>query len=229
MPFHRSRLTRTEELNYLTTAEELRLRGVAIEVPEEWQLSANFLNVLIGPDSTIYELGRGKTLYALRVRLVSQTPNLVLGRFDITPSWDSGVLCELDDNYRFAPGVDFDATQILNSRFYEGLRFRYNGDRVEGWLLGTGLNAVPAEYGLGFTAPVELQLFGPAEVPPCRTEVSMRVVRSAKSAKARPQNRNELIRVEPVRVAAGKSDSEAVSGLENHSEAAEADPGTSSE
>jgi hypothetical protein len=226
MPVYKTRLTRSEELVFAATAEELRLLGVAIEIPEEWQRRTNFVDVSIGADSTIYELGRGKTLYALRVRLVSAIPNLVLGQFDIAPSWDCGVLCELDDNYRFAPGVDFDAKQVLNSRFYEGLRFRYNGDRVEGWLLGMGLSAVPAEYRLGFTAPVELLLFGPAEVLPCRTEVSMQVLRSAKSNKTSSQNRNASILVEPTPVAAGNNDSAGGSGLEDHSEAAEADPGT---
>src|SRR5580765_40195 len=78
MPFHRTRLTRSQELEFLAAAEDLRSLGVAIDIPEEWRRQANFVDVSISPASTIYELGRGKTLYALRVRLVSTSPNCSL-------------------------------------------------------------------------------------------------------------------------------------------------------
>lgn len=195
MPLHRTRLTRSEELDFIATAEKLRSLGVAIEIPEEWRRRAKFVDVLISPASTIYELGHGKTLYALHVRIVSTAPNLVLSQFDLEPFWDSGVLCELGDNYCFGPGLEFNAKHVLNSRFDRGLRFRYSGDTVEGWLLGIGLNAVPAEYGSGFSAPTQLLLFGPAEAPICRIEVPMAVLRSPKSTEGRPQNRNRSILV----------------------------------
>ena len=221
MPFYRTRLTRHEELDFMATAEELRSLGVAIEIPEEWRRHAKFVDVSISPASTIYELGRGKTLYALHVRLVSASPKLVLGQFDIAPFWDSGVLCELDENYCFGSGLDFNPKEVLNSRFDRGLRFRYNGDIVEGWLLGTGLNPVPAEYGFGFPAPIQLLLLGPAEVPPCRTEASMLVLRSARSSKGRSQNRNRSI----IDARVAKTVDTGVEGVSGP-ETGEADPGT---
>jgi hypothetical protein len=218
MPFHRTRLTRSEQLDFAVTAEELRTLGVAIDIPEEWRRQARFVDVSISPASTIYELGRGKIVYALHVRLVSTSPNLVLSQFDIAPPWDSGVLCELDDDYRFARGLEFDAKLVLNSRFERGLRFRYRGDWVEGWLLGTGLNAVPAEYGNGFSAPIELLLFGPAEAPPFRTDVSMLVLRSAKFGQGRAEQRRSSIFGEREAVATANTELEEVAGLQDHSE-----------
>jgi len=227
MPFHRTRLTRTEELDYLATAEELRSLGVAIEIPEEWRRVANFLDVSISPASTVYVLGSGTSLYALYVRLVSTRPNLILGSFDIATPWDSGVLCGLDDNYRFAPGLDINPKQVLNYRFDRGLRFRYVGDRVEGWILGTGLKPVPAEYGLGFPAPVELVLIGPAGLL-CRTQIPMLVLRSPKSSKARLRKPSVSTFVESVSVAACDTSAEASSSFKHNSEAAEPDPRTRS-
>jgi len=225
MPFHRNRLTRSELLDFAAAAVELRSLGVAIDVPEEWRRSANFVDVSISPASTIYELGRGKTLYAVRVRLVSTSPNLVLNQFDIAPFWDSGVLCELDENYRFAPGVEFDAKQVLNSRFDQGLRFRFNGDRVEGWLLGMGLNAVPAEYGAGFSAPIELLLFGPAEAPPCRTDVSINVQRSRKPTERRLMERNRSTLTDKMQITFSAAAEEGSSRLQDNLEGAGAEPG----
>jgi hypothetical protein len=224
MPFHRTRLTRRQELEFLAAAEDLRSLGVPIDIPEEWRRQANFVDVSISPASTIYELGRGKTLYALRVRLVSTSPNLLLNQFDIAPFWDSGVLCELDDDYRFARGLDFDAKQVLNSRFDQGLRFRFNGDRVEGWLLGMGLNAVPAEYGAGFSAPIELLLFGPAEAPPCRTDVSIIVQRSRKPAERRLVERNRSTLTDKMQITFSAAAEEGSSGLQDNLEGAGAEP-----
>ena len=55
------------------------------------------------------------------------------------------------------PRLDFDFREVLNHRIENLFRLR-RGDLREGWLLAMGYKPVPAEYGLGRPAPVEVRL-----------------------------------------------------------------------
>jgi hypothetical protein len=158
VPVNRSHLTRTEQDKHFAIAQRLHADGVAIEIPEEWQSQSQYLDTSISPDSTIYVLRTGMTLYSVYARLQAQCSNLALDDFDILPTWDPGVFpCgTMKETYRFTRSLEYDPEDVLNHRIERSLRFRRAGDRVEGWLLGIGIRPVPEEYGPRKPAPFKL-------------------------------------------------------------------------
>jgi hypothetical protein len=158
VPVIRSRLTRTEQDKHFVTAQRLHEQGVAIEIPEEWQNQSRYLDISISPDSTIYVLRRGVTLYAVYGRLQSRCSNVAIDAFDILPSWDPDVIpySTMKETYRFTRSLEYDFEDVLNHRIEQSLRFPRIGDSSEGWLLGIGIRPVPPEYGPRKPAPFQL-------------------------------------------------------------------------
>jgi hypothetical protein len=158
MPFRKFRLTRAEQDEHFDIARALRAQGVAIEILEEWEKQSKRLEISIRPDSAIYELRPGLTLYAIYVQLKSWRSKLAIEQFDILPAWDDDVIphSTMEGNYRFTRALEFDRNEVLNHRFEELLCFPHIGDRIAGWLLGIGWRPLPAEYGPGHPAPFEL-------------------------------------------------------------------------
>ena len=159
MPIYKSRLTRTEQEDYLVLAQQLLAQGVELEIPDEWEMWSRKLDISIHPvHSSIYEVRRGITIYAVYVRLVSRDSNLTIEEFEIAPPWDHGVIAcyAARDRYRFATSLDFEYEEVLNHRIEDLLRFHRRGDRAEGWILGSGMRPVPPDYGPGKPAPFRL-------------------------------------------------------------------------
>jgi hypothetical protein len=158
MPLRRYRLTQAEQDQQFELAQVLREQGVAIDIPEEWEKQSRCFEISIRPDSTIYELRPGVILYAIYVQLISRRNRLAVEDFDISPAWDDDVIphSTTGEIYRFTRALEFDRNEVLNHRLEALLRFPHIGDRIEGWVLGTGIRPVPAEYGPGHPAPFEL-------------------------------------------------------------------------
>jgi hypothetical protein len=180
MSRYKNRLTRDQQADYFAAVWELQAQGVAIELPEEGKKQAEGVDVNIGMGSQVYVL-HDRILYALNVQLVSRINNSSFDGFDIIADWDDGVDCDLNEPpYRFA-GLEFGAEEVLNQRFWEVLRLRREGDRIEGWLLGMGRFPVPKQFGPGKPAPITLRLF-PLNHTPFDTGVMLGVDRSVKVA-----------------------------------------------
>jgi len=161
MPTKKNRLTQTERDEYLAAAQQLQSQGLITELPTEWKELGESFVIQVGKLSTIYVLAPGQILYAVYARLVSRTNNFALTHFDIVPYWDEGISCSYDETtYSFARGrLEFEYDSVLNHRFEKLFRLGHEGERVEGWFLGTGLHPVPKEYGPGKPAPLTLRFF----------------------------------------------------------------------
>ena len=53
MPVRRNHITCSEQEEYLQAAQELRVDGVAIDIPEEWEKRSRCFDISIAPVSTI--------------------------------------------------------------------------------------------------------------------------------------------------------------------------------
>jgi hypothetical protein len=161
MPIRKLHLTRAEQDEYFQNAQKLFSQGVVIELPERRHSKSTCFEFQISPDSRLYVLAGGVPLYAVYVRIKSWRTNLRIEEFEIAPAWqDDIVSCVSEKNsYRFRGGLDFERKQVLNERIESSLGFRQRGQRVEGWLLATGLRPVPPEYGPRRRAPFELHFF----------------------------------------------------------------------
>ena len=66
MPFLKRRLTRSEQLDHLARAKQMRAAGVDVQIRDEWWEAARPLNVTITPfHSHVYDLQRGGAAYAV--------------------------------------------------------------------------------------------------------------------------------------------------------------------
>jgi hypothetical protein len=162
MPTYKPELTSREQGKYLSIARELQAAGTKVDIPDEWQENARFLRVTFAgaPESLITQLSPMIVLYAFRVRILAEH-SVTLQEFEVVTRWDPDVYSCYPQGrvpYRFAPGLDFDAKEVLNDRIERDLRFR-RGDILEGWLLAMGNKPVPEEYGPGRPAPVEVRFF----------------------------------------------------------------------
>jgi hypothetical protein len=54
MPTYKPRLTRSEQLKYLTVAQELSAGGIELDIPEEWLGNARPLRIMIGGPPASY-------------------------------------------------------------------------------------------------------------------------------------------------------------------------------
>jgi len=158
MPTYKPRLNRWEQAKYLHVAEELSSGRVPIEIPDEWRYQAPALRVEIAgpPASFIYQLHEHLVVYVFRVRLFAESGSFILQDVQITPPWDRDVVyCGLEPgtNYRFAPGLEFEWDEVLNHQIENNLRLS-RGHMLEGWLLATGNNPVPENYGPFMPAPL---------------------------------------------------------------------------
>jgi hypothetical protein len=182
MPTYKPKLTHREQARYLEVAQDLAAAGERIDIPPEWIEEACCLRLTIAPSpgSMIYQLSPSTVLYVFRLRLFAER-TVAVQDFEVAATWDPDIFpCYSNDRqlYRFAPGLDFDSTEVLNHRIDEVLRFR-RGDVREGWLLAMGNRPVPEGYGPGMPAPVQVRLSAPC----CRMldRVDLFVERSAKA------------------------------------------------
>jgi hypothetical protein len=150
MPIHKPRNGREQEAVYLDRLRQLQAEGIDVEIPEEWSQRNRALDIIIAPPtaSSICEPRTGSLIYIVLVRLVSRS-GLLLGDCDINTSWDHQIV--LESFHDQGPvcrlgSAEFCRREVLNHRIENGLRLS-RGEMVEGYILGTGLQRVPTEYG----------------------------------------------------------------------------------
>jgi hypothetical protein len=159
MPIRKNHLTRNEQAEYLAAAEQLQAQGLVAELPKDWQRQVQGVQIDISASSMIYVMAAGQILYASYVRITTEINNLVLADFEMVAPWDPNI-SPADEPYIFGPHrLNFDLEEVLNHRLLNIIRLKREGDRIEGWLLGTGMAPVPSIYKIGSPAPLTLQLF----------------------------------------------------------------------
>jgi hypothetical protein len=181
VPIRKNHLTRSERAKYLIATKQLKDQGVIQELPTDWQELAEGVNVLVGRTSSIYVIAAGQILYAVHVCLICQIDRFALTDFDIVADWDNDIYCSYDETeYKFARGsLEFDCKTVLNHRFHKALELGQQGNRLDGWLLGTGLRPVPTRYGPGHPAPLTLTFFDRSQRA-CDTHMQIGVDRTAR-------------------------------------------------
>jgi hypothetical protein len=159
MPIRKARLSTNEMAKYLACAYELRDAKLIPEIPAEWRGNCSPLEIQVAPppDSVVCILANGRVHYAILVRLLSRSA-LTLQDCQITTHWDDQiVLAHFDGQEQVIDfgGHLYQLSDILNRRFEGGLRVG-RSQVVEGWILGSGLRPIPADYRDFLLAPGEL-------------------------------------------------------------------------
>jgi hypothetical protein len=157
MPIRRRTLTQAEQNEYLVRAEQLGASGVEIEISERWRERTHPLDILVAPPpmSTVCEFRTGVIGYAPFVRLLARSA-VTLTDSDISTVFDDQiVLGSFHDEPICRLGTaEYSPSEVLNLRIERGLRLS-RGQMVEGYILATGLQRVPIEYG-EFPLPFEI-------------------------------------------------------------------------
>ncbi len=149
MPIRRRTLTQAERNEYLVRAEQLRASGVEIEISELWREPNHPLDILVAPPptSTVCEFRNGAIGYAPFVRLLARSA-VTLWDCDISTVFDDQIVLASfhDDPICRLGTAEYLPSEVLNLRIESGLRLS-RGQMVEGYILATGLQRVPIEYG----------------------------------------------------------------------------------
>jgi len=162
MPIRKHRLSRQEEAAHLAVLQQLQGEGHDVEIPGEWLENAAAVDIEVGApwENMVFELRSGGTgYYAVRLRLVARRAGVILPDYDITSDWDDQILLlNIEEGNPLCKlgSLEFERSEILNSRIEKHLRFPHRGDIVEGWLLALGLRPIPQQYREGTRVPFQL-------------------------------------------------------------------------
>jgi hypothetical protein len=162
MPIYKPRLSRAEEAMQLDYLQQLQAEGHDVEIPEEWRKNADAVDIEVGApwENMVFELSSGGIgYYAVWSRLVARRPGVILPDYDITSAFDDQILLlNVDERNPVCKlgGFEFERREILNSRIENQLRFPHRGGTVEGWLLASGVSAIPQEYREGSRVGLQL-------------------------------------------------------------------------
>ncbi len=164
------RLARSEQLDHLARAKQMRAAGVDVQIRDEWWEAARPLNVTIIPfHSHVYDLRRGGAAYAVWVRLVARWRTTVTSCQLLTER-DHGIeLVEFDDDRpscSLEPQV-FPLHRVLNPRLMSPLNFHGRDHMVEGVILFAGPQLSP-ELLHGMALRCTLTFFDPNENEICK-------------------------------------------------------------
>jgi hypothetical protein len=164
MPLVKRSLTKSEMAAHLARAENMAATGVNIQIREEWRENChgrdNTLEISVGGGlaTFVFDLAPGGAGYFVSVRLVGQAVGTLLD-CRLTTSWDDQIVLASfnnDDDYmcRFGP-LQYPKGQVLNQRIQNALRFQ-GGQMIEGVILASGVNPIPAAYRHGQIVPIKL-------------------------------------------------------------------------
>ena len=163
MPTSKQRLTKSKIAGHLARAERMRAAGVNIPIREEWRdhargLAALDVAVAGGCATFVFDLATGRDGYVVSVRLVGRGLGAVLD-CRLTTSWDDHIVLSNfpeDGNSMCRLGLlQYPRHQVLNQRIANTMRFA-PGQVIEGVILATGANPIPAVYRHGQIVPVTL-------------------------------------------------------------------------
>lgn len=161
MPNRKSVLNRAEQVRYLAATQELHSAGLDVDVPEEWLQDSHFLDVTVArsPASIAFDLPHGGVGYAICLRLVARQAPLVIQHCQITSEWDNQIsMSNFNDRSPICRlgWLTYSQKELLNQGFDNSLRFHYRGQLIEGTILATGLQPIPAAYRTGMRVAVRL-------------------------------------------------------------------------
>jgi hypothetical protein len=164
MPVYKARLNRAEERQYRDHLRQLRAEGFSVEIPEEWEEDSRALDIMLaGPaESKVFESATGGVCYAVLARFVVERSGLILTEWSGSTDYDDQIVPESfhDDRgpVRNLGGQEYGQHEVLNTRIEKNLTL-YRDRVVEGWLLATGIAAIPVKYSKFAVVPFRLTLF----------------------------------------------------------------------
>ena len=154
----RRRKSVSDKRKYLNVLRELEADGVDVEIPEELIESVRPLDISVAlpPVSNAIQLPSGRLLYIVGVRLRSRQ-RCRIEYCDLSVPWGDDILLEHIDRGQATWSCEsrvINTIDLLNDRLERGLLFPGAGDCVEGFLLASGLSAVPAKYAMDGVFPI---------------------------------------------------------------------------
>jgi len=167
MPHRKARLTRTEQIEYRSAAQQLHAQGLIAKLPE-WLESTPSVDIQINHmTSEVSELPSGQAYYAVWVHLVARQPGLILEDCRITTSWDDQIVLASDEAKSLCgpEGAVYMPHGVLNEALENALRFHRRGDLVRGTILAWGLRRIPDVYRTDSTVPLELTFTDSLGIP----------------------------------------------------------------
>ncbi len=161
MPTRKSRLNRAEQARYFAAMQDLHAAGLDVDIPEEWLQEAPLLDVTVAtsPASVAFDLPNAGVGYAIYLRLVARQSALVLPHYQVTTKWDDEIsLLNVDEHSPICRlgWMTYSRSDLLNEGLDTPLRFNYRGQMIEGTILATGLQPLPAAYRTGILVGVRL-------------------------------------------------------------------------
>lgn len=152
------RKTLSEERKRLNILRELKADGVDVDIPKKLVERVRPVDVYIAPPpvSVACQLPSGRLVYVLGVRLLSRQRCLIED-CDFSVLWDDDIVLEHIERRQTTWSCEslvFSGLEFLNDRLERGLLFPRAGDRVEGFLLASGLSAVPSKYAVHGGLPI---------------------------------------------------------------------------
>ncbi|MGA8153811.1 MAG: hypothetical protein WB952_22870 [Terriglobales bacterium] len=158
MQIRKPRFTREKEDKVVACLRQLRREGLDVDIPEESEESALKIIVAGTGENTVLETARGAIIYAVPMRLIAFR-SVTLMDCDLSTVYDKQIVLEPFDHqnpvYK-AVGLEYQQREVLNEKI-ENLSLS-RGEILEGWLVGTGCQRVPAKYG-HLAAPFEVVFF----------------------------------------------------------------------
>jgi hypothetical protein len=164
MPANKPKLSSADEREYCNCLRQLQAEGINVEIPEEWQDYSRPLDItLAGPaESKVFESATGGVCYAVLARFVVERSGLILTEWSGSTDYDDQIVPESfhDDRgpVRNLGGQEYGQHEVLNTRIEKNLTL-YRDRVVEGWLLATGIAAIPVKYSKFAVVPFRLTLF----------------------------------------------------------------------
>jgi hypothetical protein len=158
MPIRKSRLTRTEQIEYRSAAQQLQAQGL-IAKPPEWLEGSPPLEILTSSaTSNVSELPTGTVYFTIWVQLVARQSALILEDCRIMTSWDDQIILGSDEvnSYCSPGGPVYVSGEVLNGRIENALRFRRCGDLVRGSVFFWGLRPIPDAVRTDAIVPFQL-------------------------------------------------------------------------
>lgn len=148
----------SEERRYLNVLRELKADGVDVEISEELLECVRPLDVAVAPSPASFavELPSGRLAYVLGVGLRSRQ-RCGIERCDMVVPWDDEIVIE-EINFRHPTwsieSLVVTGREFINYRIETGLSFSRADERIEGFILGSGISPVPREYATGRPFPI---------------------------------------------------------------------------